>query len=343
MGDPTLGSFFVRVTVTGHASLRWRGSKDLIDAIKKNDALSALRAKNVGEVVKQQLKRNLPDFDIDVQTKSVGAFGSPDLQRPDDNEPFTRIVHVVTHVTTRVFNNRVQFHPNRQINAKTSLWYLRVTDIFSLAGGLAGANLTLYLRNAVSGKEMRYLATVWGGGLGAAKSKGKTVDMVKPNLGKNALPLKGEEIFFMTDRDMGFADFDGELIRVGLLEAKLYVGASFSYLSFWSLGKGAELLVFSHKLSAGKISLLGAFMSGKLEMVGHNPGDYFEVPVDDTVVRTQNEQEHSTGIVLTFPTGKAAVGDLSIQDRDRLNDFLANQAKNIKVIREHYDGPFVHQ
>lgn len=347
MGDPTMGSFFVHVTVTGHASMRWRGSKDLMDAIKRNDSLSAQRAKNVGEVVKQQLKRNLPNFDIDVRTKSVGAFGSPDLQRPNDNEPFTRIVHVVMHVTTRVFNNRAQLHPNRKINARTSLWYLRVVDLFALAGGVAGANVDLYLRNAVSGKEVRYQTTVWGGGLGASASKnafqsrsGKAPDVVKPNLGKNALPLNGEEIFFMTDRDMGFADFDEQFIRVGILDAKLYVGASYNYLSFESLGKGAELLVFNHKFTVGTISMMGAVMSARLHMVGYNPGDYFEVPVDDTVVRTQNDQEHSEGIVLTFPTGKAAFGDLSVQDRNRLNDFLANQAKNIKVLMELYDGPF---
>lgn len=351
MGEPKLGSFFVRVTVTGHASMRWKGSKDYIDAMSKNLELSTLRAKNIGEVVKQQLKRNLPDLDIEVKTKSVNSFGSPDVQRPNDNEPFTRIVHVLVSVVTKEVNTRTTLHPNRKINARTSLWYLRVTELFALAGGLAGANVDLYLRNAVSGKEVRYQTTVWGGGIGAAEKKNafqsrtsKAPNVVSPNVGKNALPLSGEEIFFMTNRDMGFADFDEQFIRIGIVGAKIWVGAEFNYLSFESLGKGAEVLVFKHNLGIGRgASLMGALMSGRLKMVGYNPGDYFEVPVDNTDVRVQNESEHANGIVLIFPTGKAGLNDLSVQDRNKLTDFLASQAQNIKVIMEHYHGPFQHQ
>src|SRR5690606_37977272 len=151
----------------------------------------------------------------------------------------------------RVFNNRVTLHPNRRIDARTTLWYLGVTELFALAGGVAGANLNLYLRNAVSGKAVQYLTTVWGGGIGVSDKKnpfqsrtGTTPNVVSPNVTRNVLAPNGEEVFFMTNREMGFADFDTQFVRVGILDAKIYVGASFNYLSFESLGKGAELLVF---------------------------------------------------------------------------------------------------
>jgi hypothetical protein len=67
------------------------------------------------------------------------------------------------------------------------------------------------------------------------------------------------------------------------------------------------------------------------------PGDYLELPSPDDIIPTQSTQDFYQGLLLTFPTGKAGLNDLTTKDRQRLTDFVVNQARNIATISQHFN------
>jgi hypothetical protein len=326
MAIPKSGEFSVRITVVGHASARWKGANSVAEAARLNQALSEQRARNVQRVVEQILKRELPTVNIAVGLKGVGSQFPAEPERPQDNEAINRSVVVRVELSHTLPGEKVVARPPMRIDARSRFWYVRVTHLQSAALGLGAGRVNLVLRNAISKKETTFGAWIGGGGIAA--NPGDWFAKQKPDA------QVGKELFFETDEAMGFDEFKGQLIRIGSVAAKLGIGASYTYLAFAFLGDGAKFLPFDHGFKVGKPSLQASVMTGWLEMTGKIPGDWWEVDSLPDIIPIEYKSKYADGVVLSFPTGQANLSDLTAKDRQRLEDFVTNEARNIGVLLE---------
>jgi hypothetical protein len=165
-----------RVTVVGHASMRWRGAKNTAEAARLNLALSNQRAENLRAFVVQILKREIPNVTIEQATSlvpgqhatgvQVGSYGvgsgqpvlnpAPPKINPQENNPVNRSVVVfIELITTHYGHADVSLTPLR-IGARTQFWYGKVMAIEGGAVGAAGYFLTCYTQPAVAeGGDLR--------------------------------------------------------------------------------------------------------------------------------------------------------------------------------------------
>ena len=51
-------------------------------------------------------------------------------------------------------------------------------------------------------------------------------------------------------------------------------------------------------------------------------------------VPTERVSHHYDGLLLSFPTEKAGLNDLTAKDRERLTNFVTNKARNIAVFAD---------
>ncbi len=325
--------FSVRVKIRGHASSRWKGSKDTLDSIKRNQVLSEQRAKSVCAVVEQQLKRDLGSIPFNVESKGDGIWAAPDKFKPDDNEPITRSVTVTMHLIAKTYQGKMVKRPPRRIPARTRSWYLRVQSLDMIGVGYANFDVRLTLRNALSKKEMTYVGTLHGGGIVI-----NPFDLLKRvsswDARRPAKRFVGEEVHFETNREMGFRDFDKQFVAIGTIVGKLGGGARYTYLSFNSLGSDAELLAFDHGYGVGMPKLNAARGAGKIHMIGAYQGDDIEEPRDDVEMVEVHEKDFTEGVVVTFPTGKSAFNQVPATERQRLTEFLTKWANYASLLRQ---------
>jgi hypothetical protein len=328
----------VRITIVGHASARWRGAKTAAQASRLNEILSNKRADNIRSMVEQILKREIPGVTISAGTSlapgvspsgiQVGSYGvgsrDPlvDSGKPDPNEnnPSNRsVVLLLEQITTTYSSAGVSRAPLR-VGARTKFWYGKVLNLNGAGLAVFGYFLRLAIRNPLSNKVVNYSGYLLGGGASSSKwslSRGKPGSV-------------GDEFSFYTDKEMGFDDFDKQLVRMERVVGSLGIKASVGYLTFVSLGKGASLLAFQKSFGLGAPRLEGAVVSGALHMEGKNPGDWFEVDGGTDTVPVATDRKQNDGLMLTFPTGKAGVNDLSADERRKLENFVANWARQVR-------------
>lgn len=324
--------------VRGHASTRWRGSKDTQTSINLNQALSQRRAASVRAAIELMLKKQLGSAPFSVTSKGDGIWAAPDgIFQPDDNEPITRSVSVTSYLTTKSSQIQTVKQPPKRIQARTRQWYLSINELHLTAVVYAQASGRLFIRNAVSGKKQLYTFSLHGGGaiidpIGWYKRifSGTTITPAKN--------IVGEEVHFETNVDMGFGDFDGERIEIGTETASVYVGAQRWELSFKSLGPRAQNLQFNSAIKVGLPSTGGgklgmphpsagvASVVGALHISTPREDDDLEIPIKDVDMVAVNAKDWGGGVVATFPTGKSDYHDIPSNERQRLEDFVRHWA-----------------
>jgi len=97
-------------------------------------------------------------------------------------------------------------------------------------------------------------ADLYGGGLGGGTAKaGSNLQKQVANATKNNLMQAVDdfigrgEVFFTTKTEMGFANFDGQFIRIGKATASLGIKAVYAYAVFPFIDYHPESLVFQKK------------------------------------------------------------------------------------------------
>ena len=328
----------VRITIVGHASSRWRSAKNAAERSRLNEILSNKRADNIRAVVEKMLKSEIPGITISAGRSlspgraptgvQVGSYGvgsrepvvNSGLSDPNENNPLNRsVLLLLEQITTTYSSTGVSRAPLR-VSARTTFWYGKVLNLNGAGLGVAGYFLRLAIRNSLSDKVVNYTGYLLGGG---ASSSPWSISRSKPG-------SVGNEFSFYTDKEMGFVDFDGQLVRMERAVGSLGIKASVGYLTFVSLGKGAALLAFQKSLGIGAPRLEGSVVSGALHMEDKDPGDWFEVDGGTDTVPLATDKKQNDGLVLTFPTGKAGVNDLPADERRKLTTFVHSWAQQIR-------------
>lgn len=347
-----------RITVIGHASTRWRGARNRVEAARLNEGLSKMRAESVRARVEQILKQQVANLEVTSATSSlpgqgsdgveVGSFGvgsrEPVLRPPrisgydpKENEVVNRSVQVFIEVTTTQYRQAGRSLQPLRISAVSTDWYGQVLDLSGVALGASALGFLLRLRNPHSDKTATYFGFLGGGGLSSkvSKPKGAKDYDVQPTIDsnrRNPLTPIGDEFSFYTDEPMRFEDFNGELVRVERLAAKVGIGAKVTYLNFLGLGGGAKNILFDKGVGVGnpfKPSLEGFVVSGAISMNSPNPGDWYEVEGGSDSVPYTQTSDQGDGLIISFPTGKSNVNDLSAGERKRLETFVIQWAARI--------------
>jgi hypothetical protein len=334
------GNLAVRISIVGRASPRWRAAKSAAQAERLNQRLSELRAKNIYTAVQPILKRELPNLPITVSWKGVGSHdGFPTVG--NDNPAIDRSVMVMVDLTTTRPGYKFQHHAPRRIYVPSKVWTLRVHSMFRAAGlGYVQIFLRIGLTNPYSNKEM--LLSGWLAGGGSAMSVKESFKLGRPdvrNISKNQV---GSKVTFLTKEAMDFDELNnygrGQMVRLDKIDVSLGLRSYDTCLKFTQLDTHPDLLCFEHKfLSLGGIKADAFVVSGKLSREGLNPGDYLELPSPDDIIPTQSSKDFHQGLLLTFPTGRASLNDLTKKDRQRLTDFVINQARNIGTLSKYFN------
>jgi len=337
-------SFGLRVRIIGYASPRWRGAKNATEADRLNFALSTKRANTVHALVEKELRAQLGNnIKIEYavsemeprnpQGIEIGSYGvgSADAlavargNRKDNSEINRRVEVMIEKITTTYTTGGVSLPPQR-VPGLTDSWALGVTKLRMLAAGAALGSIEIVLRNRFTNKQMFATADLYGGGLGGGTAKaGSNLQKQVANATKNNLMQAVDdfigrgEVFFTTKTEMGFANFDGQFIRIGKATASLGIKAVYAYAVFPFIDYHPESLVFQKKMSVGLPDLEGWVATGKLRLRGPNPGDWSEYDRVDQVQGSYDTHWMET-LVLTFPTGK---WELLPADKSRLTDFVA--------------------
>lgn len=313
----TVTGRFLRVQVVGHASARWRSARTAEQAAGRNQELSERRAAAVKEVILQELAGRLPvpvDVDVcvvddeDVEGAAVAGHGEGSreaVKRTEgdrrSNEQRDRRVDVEAElVTTERGRERVLVRRS----ARTRDWRFTVTRFKDFGVGYARVELELEITNMLTGRR----AT------GRARLEG---------LGKGGLaPDKGgigpANIELSADRPVGFADFDGSLIRVYLANVKLGVGWKGVFVVFGGIRKNPVLVEsdWGLGLKPGGYGVVGDL---RLDSV---PDDFTVTEEDGTPFKRRHGRGKSLRI--TFATGSDTV---SAADADRVRAFADEWAR----------------
>jgi hypothetical protein len=335
MGDAEL---IVRLTVVGHASRRWKGAKNAAQADQLNQRLSELRANNVRRFVEGIIRRELPTLQIEVPARGAGSH-EPFPTASEDNAAVDRSVHVMVELTSK--DSTLQsVHTPRKIYSPATYWTLKVVSMIGgTAVGARAVFLRVTIRNRVTDREIVLSGYLFGGSLRPPlpfkKQSPVTLDKLDPRTwGK---PI-GEEVTFKTSKPMDFEDWigfgkdKGQSVRLMHAHAKTGVTKTeASVLQFLHIDHDPDALPFEFtgfKFSLGIPDLENTVLTGKLFLEGQSPGDFVDTSSTD-LVRIQQVHPNYTGLLVSFPTGKADLSDLSSEERKRLADFVTNRARII--------------
>ncbi len=102
-----------------------------------------------------------------------------------------------------------------------------------------------------------------------------------------------------------------------------------SYISFVGLGSGAETIAYDKGFGVGLPSLNAYVASGAIRLQGSDPGDWYEVDGGTDTIPTATDSKNGDGVIISFPTGKAALGDLGADERNRLDTFVRRWAERV--------------
>ena len=345
-GKPGFGnspsSRTIKVTIVGHASPRWRGATGT-DADRRNYQLSVQRAEATKIPVTADLRKglgtNVPiQFDVtlapDVQGGGVqvGSYGvGSNLTEAGgnrtDNTEYERRVEVSVEMVTSSGQLVQQSLPPIRNPALTKFWYVSIKEIHVGAIGGAFGEIVLILRNSVSNKKMLARAKIIGGGINSTLVSGKKGAQWTTVGGDIASQLLSHypETLFSVNREIGFSDFNGALIRVEKVQGRLIFGAQVIYMTLLGFGDGAKNVSLYRKFGWGLPKLEGWVASGKLHPFSSVPADYLEEDQEkSTMVFT--DRKHSETLILTFATGSSA---LSASERNRLSEFIATWSRRM--------------
>jgi hypothetical protein len=329
-----LGDLAVRINVVGHASPRWKGAKNDAEADRLNQRLSELRAQNVHRAVEEILKSELPSLPIEVPSKGVGSQERFPTAS-EDNAAVDRSVLVTVELTTTLPGYKFQPRSPRRIYVPSKVWSLKVVSMVRGAGlGYVQIFLRVVLRNPYSGKEITLSGWLSGGGAAMSVKDSFKISKSNPSL----KPI-GREAVFSTREALDFDDFSSVMARVGKVEVSFGLKTMMTYLVFTDLDTHPDMLIFDDKLlGLGLIKADAFLVAGKLSREGPNPGDWLELASPADIIPTQTTHHLNNGLLLSFPTGKADLHDLTQKDRQRLREFVTDKARAIAVLSKSFNA-----
>ncbi len=331
-----MANLAVRVSVVGHASPRWRGASSAAQAARLNQALSEVRATNVRNAVEQIIKRELPGLPIQVPAKGVGS-SQLFPTASENNAAVDRSVVLMVDLVTTDQSYTTKPKPPRRVYTPSKVWTFRVVSMARMAGiGYVQIHVRISLQNPFSGKTAKFSGWLFGGGPAVSVKDSFKISKSKPSID----PI-GKEVVFSVKEAMDFEDWShggpgqaqstGLMARMGKLEVKFGLKTMMAYMVFPELDTHPDMLIFdSTSIGLGWIGADGYVVAGKLHMEG-NPGDYLELPSPADLVPITREHSNNEGILLSFPTGKAGLNDLTEADRKRLKEFVTNKALAIRA------------
>ncbi len=145
----------------------------------------------------------------------------------------------------------------------------------------------------------------------------------------------GREVTFITAKPMDFDDWKPSQ-SVRLIQSEIGIVKKFgqSMLQFRNVDTYPGSLVFD--LSRWKWTLRPvlevAVLSGSLDVVSGDSSNFIvDQGAPDVIPIAKSDQFHHI-LLLTFPTGKAGLNDLTTDDRTDLTNFVTNAAKGIASV-----------
>lgn len=321
-------NLIVRVNITGRASPRWRGVSNPSKADRLNQQLSETRAQNLRKPVEDILRRELPGIKIEVPAQGIGSHHGFPLTG-EDNDAIDRSVVVEIALTTTIPGTITQQRPVK-IYTPSRYWKMRVTDMIGARAGIARTFMRIMIVNFFTQRELTLAGYLIGGNFSPNLN-----DLVGLDARGNPTAPIGNEVTFVTNEAEDFSYFvgteNGQWVR--LIHAA--IGAvrkrETTFLQFTNLDTNPGSLVFEYSKGWTWAKLQVGVLTGILHVVGDVPSDY----VDDTTLATIPTQDIHTnydGLLVSFPTGKAGWGDLTLADQRRLTDFVTNKARNIAAL-----------
>jgi len=128
-----------------------------------------------------------------------------------------------------------------------------------------------------------------------------------------------KRVWLDTDYDATFQDFEGARVEAARVDAKLVLGESFMYLSFPSLSRYRNPMMYHH-FGVGMPS--GFKLWGDLQLWGDTSDDIAQTEVvTSTLERRSNE-----GMLIVFPTGDHQI---LAADLSRLDGFVATWCRRL--------------
>jgi hypothetical protein len=187
------------------------------------------------------------------------------------------------------------------------------------------------VRNVFTGRELTLAGWLAGGHINPKAPFGFDIDRANPLLPEQV----GDEVTFETeeaeDFDFWVGSEKGQWVLVYHGKLGLIRKRETTFLQFTRLDTKPGSLVFEYKKGWSWPSVDLYLVRGFLQVEGPVPSDY----VDDTTivtVPTQDVHHNYDGLLLTFPTEKAGLTDLTSKDRQRLTDFVTNKARAIAAL-----------
>jgi len=333
MGDDLM----VRIDVVGHASRRWRGASTPAEADRLNQQLSEARAQNIRAVVEAIVKKELPGISIEVPGRGVGSR-EPFPTAGEDNAAVDRSVVVSIDLTNVNTGSRIERRPIR-IYMPSKFWTLKVLSMTGASGiGARGTFMRIAIKNPFTGRQLKMAGYLFGGAFSPNPKDLFQFDSDPKKNPKDFDKPVGNEVTFETDEAEDFSYWvgseNGQWVRVvhdkiGLVRKREFTFLQFTRLDDYHPGS----LVFEYEKGWSLPAVNISVVSGVLKVEGDVPSDY----VDDTTLVTVPKVDvhpYYDGLLLSFPTGKAGLNDLTSTDRQRLTDFATNKSRNIRVFAE---------
>jgi hypothetical protein len=330
-----MSNLTVRVTVVGHASRRWRGAGSPAKADGLNQQLSESRAQNLRRPVEEILKRELPGVTIEAPAKGVGSHEGFPLAG-EDNAAIDRSVVVMVELTTSDAISRTRLRPSR-LYVPSVWWTLKVVNMVGGSIGVKGTFMRVIVQNALTGHELTLAGYLFGGSLSPPNLK----DQIKFDGGdpRKRLPdlLKpvGDIVTFGTKHAEDFDFFtkpdNGQWVRVIHAGIGAIRKRETTFLQFTDLDTDPGSLVFEYKKGWSMPTYNLSVVTGVLKVEGDVPTDYVASTTMETI-STVDVHHNYDALLVTFPTGKSGLHDLTSRDQKRLTDFVTNKARAIAAL-----------
>ena len=143
---------------------------------------------------------------------------------------------------------------------------------------------------------------------------------------------------FETYETMEFEDWSqGVLATLVKDEVGFGIKSSTTFLAFSDVPNRPGFLIFDQTKIGLGLPKLDLFMaSGKLSMERPKPSDMIDLANYPDIIPTQKTSESNAGLLLTFPTGKASLNDLTQGERKELTDFVTSTARAIAELSDLY-------
>jgi len=340
----------LRFTVVAYASPRWRAASGAADADRRNEKLAEERERNVLVIVERILRQTLgPTVPIHGGTShaqgavpqgvEVGGYsvGSRDSlrathgDRQNNDEAYRKVDVRFERFTATTYTG---MRSAGQVSTRIRKWWaVRIDQLHvTYSGGNATGDADLTLINGDSMKSMRAKVHLDGSGYNVGITPSPNPGKMLSSLFRSVARTRSDSYrdkpktdhSFGCNREMGFADFNGQTVTFKKSTYTVGVKGSTMSLTFDNLGSDASELMLTPMGGIGLIGLGHYAVSGRLHLVGPNPGDWMDQ--DPQVVSNVATKHDGFTLTLTFPTGKSRYEDIGIVDRMKFESLVEGHA-----------------